>query len=74
MRFDGFSWNRPVDSAFARDSGLAGRPTDMKRAIGISIHTGWGACVLVGGSMASPEIIANQVIEIQGQSEPSVCI
>ena len=41
----------------------------MNRAIGISIHTGWGACVLVGGSIASPEIIANPVIEILGDSE-----
>jgi hypothetical protein len=41
----------------------------MNRAIGISVHTGWGACVLVGGSLASPEIIANQVIEILGDSE-----
>jgi hypothetical protein len=41
----------------------------MNRAIGISVHTGWGACVLVGGSIASPEIIANQVIEILADSE-----
>ena len=36
----------------------------MQRAIGITVHTGWGACVLVGGSLSEPEIIANQVIEI----------
>ena len=36
----------------------------MKHAIGISVHTGWGACVVVGGSLATPEIIANEVIEI----------
>jgi hypothetical protein len=41
----------------------------MNRAIGISVHTGWEACVLVGGSIASPEIVANQVIEILGDSE-----
>ena len=41
----------------------------MNRAIGISVHTGWGACVLVGGSIASPEIVANQVIEILGDLE-----
>lgn len=34
------------------------------RAIGITVHTGWGACVVVGGSLARPEIVANQVIEI----------
>jgi hypothetical protein len=41
----------------------------MNRATRISVHTGWGACVLVGGSIASPEIVANQVIEILGDSE-----
>src|SRR4249920_3202607 len=41
----------------------------MQRAIGISIHTGWGACVVVGGSLAKPEILANEVIEILGDSE-----
>ena len=41
----------------------------MCRGIGISIHTGWGACVVVGGSLQKPEIIANEVIEILGDSE-----
>jgi hypothetical protein len=41
----------------------------MRRAIGISIHTGWGACVVVGGSLRAPEIVANEVIEILGDSE-----
>ncbi len=41
----------------------------MKRAIGISVHTGWGACVVVGGTLARPEIVANQVIQILGDSE-----
>jgi hypothetical protein len=36
----------------------------VKRAIGISVHTGWGACVVVDGSLRAPEIIANEVIEI----------
>jgi hypothetical protein len=35
-----------------------------KHAIGISVHTGWGACVVVGGSLANPEIVANEIIEI----------
>jgi hypothetical protein len=39
------------------------------RAMGISVHTGWGACVVVGGSQRKPEIFANQVIEILGQAE-----
>lgn len=41
----------------------------LKRALGISVHTGWGACVVAGGSPARPEIIANDVIEILGDSE-----
>lgn len=41
----------------------------MQRAMGITIHTGWGACVVVGGSLAKPEIIANEVLEILGDSE-----
>jgi hypothetical protein len=43
--------------------------SERQRAIGISIHTGWGACVVVGGSLARPEIVANEVIEILGDSE-----
>lgn len=35
----------------------------MKQAIGISVHTGWGACVVVGGTLAKPEIVANEVIQ-----------
>jgi hypothetical protein len=45
----------------------AGR--SVQRAIGISVHTGWGACVVVGGSLREPEIVANQVVEILGDSE-----
>ena len=41
----------------------------MPRAMGISVHTGWGACVVVGGSLAKPEIIANEVIRILDDSE-----
>lgn len=41
----------------------------MPRAIGISVHTGWGACVVVGGSPRKPEIVANTVIQILGDSE-----
>lgn len=36
----------------------------MERAIGITIHTGWGACVVVGGSLRKPEIVANRLIEL----------
>jgi hypothetical protein len=37
--------------------------------MGISVHTGWGACVVVGGSLSKPEIVANEVIEILGDAE-----
>jgi hypothetical protein len=41
----------------------------MRRAIGITVHTGWGACVVVGGSLVQPEIAANEVIEMLGDAE-----
>jgi len=41
----------------------------MQRAIGISVHTGWGACVVVGGSPREPEIVGNKVIELLGDEE-----
>jgi hypothetical protein len=39
------------------------------RAIGISVHTGWGACVVVSGSTRKPEIVANKVVELLGDAE-----
>ena len=41
----------------------------MQRAIGITVHTGWGACVVVGGSLRKPEIIDNRVIELLEDAE-----
>lgn len=41
----------------------------MKAAIGISVHTGWGACVLAAGSPARPQILANERIRILGDEE-----
>jgi len=41
----------------------------MERAIGICVHTGWGACVVVGGSLRKPEIVANKVVELLEDSE-----
>jgi hypothetical protein len=41
----------------------------LLRAAGISAHTGWGACVVVDGSLAQARIVANEVIEIPGDSE-----
>jgi hypothetical protein len=48
---------------------VTGSVVPMRRAMGISVHTGWGACVVVAGSPANPEIIANQVVEILGDAE-----
>lgn len=36
----------------------------MERAIGITVHTGWGACVVVGGSLREPRILGNRMIEL----------
>ena len=33
-------------------------------AIGITVHTGWAACVVVGGSPRKPEIVGNEVIAL----------
>lgn len=41
----------------------------MQHAMGISIHTGWAACVVVAGSLKEPAIIANERIDILGDSE-----
>lgn len=43
--------------------------SSVQRAMGITVHTGWGACVVVGGSLDHPEILANSVIEILGKDE-----
>lgn len=40
-----------------------------RRALGISIHTGWGAAVLVAGTPRKPEILANERIRILGDDE-----
>jgi len=41
----------------------------MEHALGISVHTGWAACVVVGGSLRRPEIVANEIIEMLGDAE-----
>jgi hypothetical protein len=41
----------------------------MRCALGISVHTGWAACVVVGGSLTRPDIAVNEVIEILGEAE-----
>ncbi len=37
--------------------------------MGISVHTGWGACVVVKGSPAKFDIVFNQIIQILGDAE-----
>ena len=39
------------------------------RALGISVHTGWGACVVVTGSLAKPVIVTNERVQILGDDE-----
>ncbi|MGH8298127.1 MAG: hypothetical protein ACRES6_02445 [Steroidobacteraceae bacterium] len=41
----------------------------MQRAIGVTVHTGWGACVIVGGSLRNPEIVDNKVVELLDDME-----
>jgi hypothetical protein len=41
----------------------------VDRALGISVHTGWAACVVVGGTSRRPDVIASQVIDILGDAE-----
>jgi len=41
----------------------------VSRAIGMSVHTGWAACVVVGGSPKKPEIVTNEIIDLLGDSE-----
>jgi hypothetical protein len=41
----------------------------MQRAIGITVHTGWGACVVVGGSARDPEIVGNRIVELLEEAE-----
>jgi hypothetical protein len=41
----------------------------MNHALGISLHTGWAVCVIVGGSLRKPQIIACERIEMVGDSE-----
>ena len=42
----------------------------MPHAIGITVHPGWGACVVVGGSLNRPGIVANEIIQILGKLAP----
>jgi hypothetical protein len=39
------------------------------RVLGVTVHTGWAACVIVDGSLTRPEILARERIELLGASE-----
>jgi hypothetical protein len=39
------------------------------RALGICVRTGWAACVVAGGSLREPEIVANEVVIVLGGAE-----
>ncbi|WP_394834458.1 hypothetical protein LVJ94_48970 [Pendulispora rubella] len=41
----------------------------MLLALGISVHTGWAACVVAAGSLASPYIEVREEIEILGDAD-----
>ena len=43
--------------------------TAIQRAMGISVHTGWGACVVVAGLLERPEVIAAAMIEALPDNE-----
>ena len=45
------------------------RDRRQDRALGITLHTGWGACVIVGGSLREPEVFTNEIIEIRHVSQ-----
>jgi hypothetical protein len=41
----------------------------MRRGVGFCVHTGWAACVVVAGAPSKPEVLANVIIEMLGESE-----
>ena len=49
--------------------GASGRSRALECAIGITVHTGWGACVVVSGSPRNPQIIGNRVIDLLDGAE-----
>ena len=48
---------------------LRGHSYAVVRAIGITVHTGWAACVVVGGSLRKPQIVGNKVIALLEDAE-----
>jgi len=41
----------------------------MRLALGLSVHTGWAACVLARGSIRAPRIEAREHVELAGDQE-----
>ncbi|PYR33366.1 MAG: hypothetical protein DMF93_25430 [Acidobacteria bacterium] len=41
----------------------------MRLAVGLSIHTGWAACVVAGGSLRDPRIESRQELELLGDRD-----
>ncbi len=41
----------------------------MKRALGLSVHTGWAAAVVVAGTPAKPVVLLRERIQILGDDE-----
>jgi hypothetical protein len=41
----------------------------VEQALGISVHTGWAACVVVAGSLQKPQIVQKRIIDILGDDE-----
>ena len=41
----------------------------MRLALGLSLHTGWAACVVAGGSLLKPRIEARQEFEFLGDED-----
>jgi hypothetical protein len=41
----------------------------MRLGLGLSVHTGWAACVLAGGDVASPHVLAREHVELAGDPE-----
>jgi hypothetical protein len=39
------------------------------RALGVTVHTGWAACVVVAGTLEAPQVVANARVDILGDAE-----
>jgi hypothetical protein len=41
----------------------------MRAALGVTVHTGWAACVVVAGADPAPPVEAREHVELLGESE-----